>query len=128
MPLDFILIMLGTNDVKVRYGPPKIDEIKSNFEIILDYIHTTCENAKPLLLLPPPIGNQESVDFRGAARRISRLSDAISLLAKERDIHAIDIHSILDLKIDMESDFIHLNPLGREKIADSVFKYFMGNL
>ena len=60
IPLEYIVIMLGTNDIKMRYGPPNINEIINNFELMLDFIHATCEKAKPILLLPPPIGNKES--------------------------------------------------------------------
>ena len=91
------------------------------------YIYANCEKAKPILLSPPPIGTKESGDFRGAAIRIIQLSAAISSLAKESGIHTIDMHSILDLKTDMENDLIHLNHLGREKIADSVYKCFIEN-
>ena len=128
MQLDFIIIMLGTNDVKMRYGPPMTSEIKNNLEIMLDYIHTNFEKVKPLILLPPPIGNIESEDFCGAAHRIIQLSTAISLLAEERGIHAIDIRSVIDMKNDMDIDLIHLNRLGREKIADLVFKHFTESL
>lgn len=128
MPLDFIVIMLGTNDIKMLYGPPMIDQIKNNFRVMMDYIHTNFEKVKPLLLLPPPIGNKKSGDFHGADRRIVHVLSAISSLAIERNIYTIDIHSILDLNTDMENDLIHLNHLGREKIADSVYKYFIGNL
>ena len=128
MPLDFIVIMLGTNDVKMRYGPPKTGELKENLEQILDYICINCEKVKPILLLPPPIGSKKSGDFCGANNRISDFSEAISTLATEKGIHMIDVHSILDLKTDMETDLIHLNHLGREKIADAVYSHFVGNL
>lgn len=127
MPLDFIIIMLGTNDVKMRYGPPMIGEIKDNLEQMLDYIYANCEKVRPILLLLPPIGNKESGDFRGADHRIIHLSAEISSLGIERDIHTIDSHSILDIKTDMENDLVHLNNLGRVKVADSVYKYFVEN-
>lgn len=116
--------MLGTNDIKMCYGPPDINEIMKNFGLILDFIHINCEKAKPILLLPPPIGNMDSGDFRGATHRIIQLAVAISSLARERGIHTIDMHSILNLKTDMKNDLIHLNRLGREKVADLVCKYF----
>lgn len=125
MPLDFIVIMLGTNDIKIRYGPPNTNEIIYHFRLILEYIYANCEKAKPILLSPPPIGTKESGDFCGAAHRIIQLSSAISSLAIERGIHTIDSHSILDIKTDMENDLVHLNNLGREKIADLVYKCFI---
>lgn len=128
MPLDFIVIMLGTNDIKMRYGPPMTGEIINNLELMLDYIYANCEKVKPILLLPPPIGNKGSGDFRGATHRAIQLTTAIFLLARERGINTIDLHSILDLKNDMENDLIHLNHLGRQKVADSICKYFIENL
>jgi len=127
MPLDFVVIMLGTNDIKIRYGPPVTDQIKNNLGLMVDYIHTQFEKVEPLLILPPPIGKDVSADFRDAADRMTQLSNAISLLAAERHIHKINIHSIMDLETDMESDSIHLNHLGREKIADAVYNYFVKN-
>lgn len=128
MPLDFIVIMLGTNDIKLRYGPPTADQIKNNLDLMIEYIYANTEKVRPLVILPPPIGNEASVDFRNAAIRVAQLSNAISLLALERNIRAIDTHSILDLKTDMETDLIHLNQFGREKIADAVYEYFVGAL
>jgi lysophospholipase L1-like esterase len=123
-PLDVIVIMLGTNDIKTCYGPPDIEEIMNNFRLMLDFIHSTCEKVKLILILPPPIGIKESDDFCDATYRIVQLSSAISSLARERGILTIDMHSILNLKTDMENDLIHLNRHGREKVANSVCKHF----
>ena len=38
----------------------------------------------------------------------------------------IDIHSILESSIDLESDMVHLNVIGRRKIADAVWDNMKG--
>lgn len=127
-PLEYIVIMLGTNDIKIRYGPPNINDIIDNFGQMLNFIYATSKKTKTILVLPPPIGDKASGDFRGAFRRIIQLSAAMSSLAQERGIHAIDVYSILNLNTDMENDLIHLNRLGREKVANSVCQYFLREL
>ncbi|MDB4442849.1 GDSL-type esterase/lipase family protein, partial [bacterium] len=107
-PLDYVFVMLGTNDVKSKYGPPSTTEIVDGMRQILDIIETRGFGAKPILLTLPPIGNVISGDLAGAQFRIPPVVAEYRLLSINLDIRLIDIHSILDIRTDLESDMIHL--------------------
>jgi len=60
MPLDLVIIMLGTNDVKSRFGKSSWD-IASGAGRLLDVINNPPKpllggTPKPLLIAPPPLG------------------------------------------------------------------------
>lgn len=120
-PLDYVIVMLGTNDVKSLYGPPSAADIAAGLGKILDLIDAQGTGAEPILMTPPPLGNITSGDLAGAASRISRVAVAYRLLAMNRHIRLIDIHAILDSRTDLESDNIHLNARGRQKVAGAVW-------
>ena len=119
-PLDYIIVLLGTNDVKSQYGPPSAAEIAEGMRQILGLIDSRATGAKPILLTPPPIGDLNLGDLRRGHSRISLLAAEYRLLAMNRDIRLVDLHSILDVGTDLEPDMIHLNAAGRRKVANAV--------
>ena len=120
-PLDYVIIMLGTNDLKSQYGPPGAADVADGIHQILDLIDAQSSGAKPILMTPPPLGNVTSGDLAGAQSRISSVAVEYRLLAMKRDIRLIDIHAILDSSTDLEPDKIHLNAAGRQKVAGAVW-------
>lgn len=125
-PLDYVVVMLGTNDVKSKYGPPSTAGIVNGMRQILDLVKTESREAKPILLTPPPIGNVISGELAGAQPRIPPIIAEYRLLAMSRDIRLIDIHSILEISMDLESDMVHLNTIGRQKVANAVWDNIQG--
>lgn len=120
-PLDYIVVMLGTNDVKSKYGPPGVADIVDGIRQILDVIDLRGGGAKPILLTPPPLGNVTSGELASAQSRIPPVAAEYRFLAINRDIRLVDIHTILDVVTDLESDKIHLNASGRQNVADAVW-------
>ena len=120
-PLDYVIVMLGTNDVKSKYGPPNATEIAYGMRLILDVINTQGDGAKAILVMPPPLGNVTSGELTGAQWRIPLLVAEYRSLAMTRDIRLVDIHAILEINTDLESDMIHLNAVGRRKVANAVW-------
>lgn len=120
-PLDYVVVMLGTNDVKTKYGPPSATEIAHGLRLILDVINTQGGRAKAILVMPPPLGNVTSGELAGAQWRIPPIVAEYRLLAMNRYIRLVDVHAILDITTDLESDMIHLNAVGREKVAEAVW-------
>ena len=55
-PLDYVILMLGTNDVKSQYGPPSADDIADGMIQILNSIKTWNSSVEPILTTPPPLG------------------------------------------------------------------------
>ena len=122
-PLDYVVVMLGTNDVKNKYGPPNPTKIAEGMSRILEIIKNNADGAKPILLTPPPIGNVNSGDLAGAQPRIPSVAEEYRRLSRNRNVQLIDIHSILEVNTDLDSDMIHLNALGRKKTANVVWAY-----
>lgn len=120
-PLDYVVVMLGTNDVKKKYGPPSPVDIAEGMSRIISIIEHQGDGARPILLTPPPLGNVNSGELEGAQPRIPSVALEYRRLSRKRNIRLIDIHSILKVNSDLESDMIHLNARGRKKVAMTVW-------
>lgn len=120
-PLDYVIVMLGTNDVKSQYGPPRAADIADGIDQILDFIHMQGNGIEPILVTPSPLGNVTSGELAGAQSRIPPVAVAYRLLAMKRDLRLVDIHAILDSSTDLEPDKIHLNAAGGQRVADTVW-------
>ena len=120
-PLDYVVVLLGTNDVKNKYGPPSPVEIAEGMSRILEIIKNHSGGAKTILLTPPPLGNVHSGELAGAQPRIPPVALEYRRLSRNRNVQLIDIYSILEVNTDLESDLIHINAAGRKKIANAVW-------
>ena len=120
-PLGYIVVMLGTNDVKNKYGLPSPSEIAEGMSRILEIIENHGGGAKSILLTPPPLGNVVSGELAGAKSRIPPVVNEYLLFAMNRDVRLIDIYSILETRTDLEPDMIHLSAAGRQKVANAVW-------
>ena len=120
-PLDHVIVMLGTNDVKNKYGPPNPAEIAEGVHRIMEIIDRYGGDAEPVLLTPPPLGNVMSGELAGARLRIPPVVAEYRLLSMSSNIRLIDIHSVLNTGMDLDTDMIHLNAVGRRKVADAVW-------
>ncbi len=120
-PLDYIIIMLGTNDVKSKYGPPSAAEITDGIHQILDLIDAQSSGARPVLMTPPPLGRVTSGELAGAQVRIRSLAAEYRLLAMNRNIRLIDIYAVIDNGTELETDKIHLSVVGRQRVAETVW-------
>jgi lysophospholipase L1-like esterase len=120
-PLDYVVVVLGTNDVKNKYGPPRPAKITEGISRILEIIENHGGGAKPILLTPPPLGNVNSGELAGAQPRIPSVAVEYRRLSRNRNTRLIDIYSILEVSKDLESDLIHLNAVGKKKVAKAVW-------
>ena len=120
-PLDYVILMLGTNDVKSQYGPPSADDIADGMIQILNSIKTWNGGAEPILTTPPPLGDVTSGDLAGAQSRIPPVAAKYRFLAMNRDIRLVDLNASVDSNTDLEPDQVHLNAAGRRKVADAVW-------
>lgn len=98
IPLDYVVLFLGTNDLKARYNksPEQIVEgVEELIKIILhmEYIHETI-HPKIILIAPPLINdNEESLrgKFSGAEAKSKLLGQLYSDLASKYDLPFIDL-------------------------------------
>jgi lysophospholipase L1-like esterase len=121
VPLDCIMLALGTNDVKSKYGPPDVSHVVEGIDNIIQKITSYNAGATLILLTPPPLGNVTIGDLANAQGRIPPLAAAYRLFAEKNNILLIDIYKFADLATDLEPDSIHLNKSGRKKVADVVW-------
>lgn len=120
-PLDYVIVMLGTNDVKTKYGPPSATEIAYGLRLILDVINTQGSGAKAILVMPPPLGTVTSGELAGARWRIPPVVAESRLLAINSDVPLVDVNAVIDSNTDFEPDKVHLNLTGRQKVADTIW-------
>ena len=123
-PLDYVIVMLGTNDVKIRYGPPNAAEIANGMRQLIDFIDVHGGGAKPILLTPPPLGNVISGELAGAQWRIPPVVAEYRSLATNHGVLLVDVNANIDSNTDLEPDKVHLNPTGRQKVADAIWRRF----
>ena len=120
--LDYVLVMLGTNDMKEKYGPPGLGQVVRAIDTILDAIETQSKPARPILLTPPPLGTVAAGELVGARPRLLLLAQALRELAHKRAIACIDIHSRLQPQEHLLPDQVHINQRAREIIAEVVWQ------
>ena len=121
-PIDLVLVALGTNDLKKKYGPPRPSEIIEGIHRIRKIIKAKQPGATFFLVAPPPMG-VEVVDseLNGAQSDLAAVVAGYRRYAVSNDIPMIDLYSVIDKKIDLEKDAVHLNQKGRKKVANLVW-------
>jgi lysophospholipase L1-like esterase len=124
LPLSWVIIALGTNDMKLRYGPPGPAEVAIGIDKLVGIIKRNNSGIQTLLLTPPSIGKVPSGDLAGAHSRIPPLVDVYHRYASAHHISIIDLYQNVDPHVDLEPDCVHLNIRGRRKVAELVWKNF----
>ncbi len=120
-PLDLVIIMLGTNDLKARFSLPASD-IAAGVGVLTDIVHTSgcgprCAAPSVLILIPPATrGSIRDNETFGDCRAISQeLPRTFTAMAEQRGVRCLDIGKSVRLS---GIDGIHfersqLGPLGR---------------
>lgn len=124
-PLNYMTLMLGTNDVKTRFGAtPEV--ITGGIAGLLDMalgpeMSVRHLGLKILLICPPPV--QElgplQIEFFGGAARAQALPSAYAALARARGIGFLDAGKVLATS---KTDGVHFEPEGHAALADAVTK------
>ena len=120
---DCVFIMLGTNDAKACYGPAPPLEIRNNLEKLIDRILGYNADIHIVVLMPPPMGPIFQGDLFQGDIRVRSYCREFYRLCRERNLPVVDIHSILNVKEDLEQDLVHLNVNGRRKVANASWDY-----
>ncbi|MFO7713619.1 SGNH/GDSL hydrolase family protein [Desulfosarcina sp.] len=120
-PLTIVVIALGTNDLKVQYGPPDGVAVVEGVEKLLNILTSVDDCISPVLLTPPPLGDVINAGLAGAQGRLPTVVSGYRRLAASRKITLIDIYAAIDAGRDLENDGVHLNARGRKTVADAVW-------
>lgn len=122
-PLDYMTLMLGTNDVKTRFGASP-EMIAAGVAGLIDYALAPEMAArhpalKILLICPPPVQELGPLrgEFIGAAQKGAALPAHLEALAKARGIGFLDAGQTLHTSL---TDGIHLEPEAHAELADAV--------
>ena len=124
-PVDLLIIMLGTNDTKERFGlTAKLIGIAMQ-RLIRQARSTLCWGGKEpniLLVCPPPIGEQlnDPGMGNGCAAKSKELPPHYAETAALTGAHFMDAADCEFNKI----DFMHLTRAGHDRLAHKIAAYF----
>lgn len=135
MPVDLLIIMLGSNDMKDKFNLPAPDIAGSMQNMLLkikshaDY-HLNCPDMKILLVTPPLIGenfaNSPFAPFFNADKVINtskELAKWYELVANQFGCLFFDASAIVS---GGDTDSLHLDPQGHKKLAEGLYEVVQG--
>lgn len=122
-PIDLVVIMLGTNDLKMRYSLPAMD-IATSLQRLLNCIATSVsgpELTAPKVLIVAPVPIQENgflaEVFEGGAEKSHRLAKYFAGVAERNNVDFFDAGSVATVD---PVDGIHLLPEGHAAIGKGI--------
>ena len=125
-PLDLVVIMLGTNDLKVRFSLSALDIAGGMENLLRKILKSDCfrENEKPqiLLMAPVPLGNMtEFFDMFGpdANKKSVDIVPLYKNLAQTYHTHFLEAGSIIRVS---NEDGLHYSPESHNTLGQAVAK------
>jgi lysophospholipase L1-like esterase len=130
-PLDMIIIMLGTNDLKARFSLTAFDIAGGVERLVQVILQFKCgiSNPNPAILIscPPRVDPQNDLDemFSGAKQKSVNLPASYNQIAEKYNSIFLDLNTVI--KVD-HLDGIHYSQQAHRmlgnKMADLVSSYF----
>jgi len=122
-PVDLLVIMLGTNDLKHRFGLSAWD-IAHGAARLVEVAQASAfgpgdRPPRVLLIAPPPVGRLSNFAgmFEGAAETSKGLSEAFAAVAAELPCDFLDAGRVVRSS---DRDGIHLDPEGHRALGNAV--------
>lgn len=122
-PVDLVVLMLGTNDLKYKYHLSAFD-IGLSITVLLDIINKSTvsregKNPQILLVCPPPIGKLSYLKelFEGSVEKSKELSKYFEKAARLFGCDFIDAGKIIKTS---DLDGVHFDPQEHEKLGKAL--------
>ena len=122
-PIDLVAIMLGTNDLKMRFSVPAVD-IANGAGVLVDVVQNSAAGPgggppQVLLLAPPPVARLTDFAemFEGAERKSARFAAHYRRVAEERGGAFLDTADVI---VSSDLDGIHLEESEHAKLGRAV--------
>jgi lysophospholipase L1-like esterase len=122
-PIDLVILMLGTNDLKHRFGLSAWD-IAAGVGVLVDLVQGSAfgvNDAAPrvLLICPAPVARLTLFAdlFEGAAEKSRQMARYYSAVAAERRCDFLDAGQVIRSS---DGDGIHLDPDQQQKLGRAV--------
>ena len=122
-PIDLVIIMLGTNDLKMRFSVPAYD-IASGAGVLVDIVNRSAcgpNGGAPqtLLIAPPPIAKLSgfAAMFEGADAKSKLFAQEYRRVAELKGCHFLDAGSVI---VSSDTDGIHFDAAEHVKLGHAV--------
>ena len=123
MPLDLVIVMLGTNDLKVRYSVSAYDIANSAGRLVGAVQASQAGRAgrapEVLLIAPPPLSvlTDFAPIFIGGPEKSLQFAEQYRRVAAERGCHYLNAGEHL---VSSEADGVHFDPEGHRALGLAV--------
>lgn len=133
-PIDLVVLMLGSNDLKVMYNLPAGEIAAGAGQLVRMIRQSECgPGANPpevLLLSPPPVGDMSHLPdlddkFTGVAAKAKRLPEYYAAVARQLGCQYLNTH---ELVVPSEVDALHFEAGEHEKLGLAVASAVKGIL
>lgn len=122
-PIDAVVLMLGTNDLKARFGLPASD-IARGAGRLCDIIHDCAagpDGHRPhtLLMAPPPLARltEFAEMFEGGTEKALQFHDQYKAVAEEKGVMLLDVGTVIKSS---DLDGIHFDADAHHSLGVSV--------
>lgn len=129
MPLDLVIVMLGTNDLKARFAVTPGD-IADSIEIIVKAVQGSEAGAngappKVLVVAPPPMAEIDwfADMFAGGAEKSRRLAPFLAAMCERRRVPFVDAGALVESST---VDGIHLDAEAHKALGQAIAQTVAG--
>ncbi len=129
-PLDFVVIMLGSNDLKFRFSTTASD-IVYGIESLANIVRNQTQSAnmqnylpEVLVLSPPPIGKllpEDELCWQGTSDKCRQVAKLLKVSAVKYQYHLFDTHTIMTSD-ELDVDGIHMPENCHKKLGQAIAK------